>query len=257
MHYVYESVQSVINKPDQDVLARHGHVPSLAIIVPILNEIERLPLLLKELASTGSDKVIIVDGGSNDGTLEWLEKYFSDNTQENMQLIQAPSGRARQMNIGAKVVKQDVLLFLHADTVLPSCAKQDVVDTLSEGFLWGRFNVAFDEKSHLMSMIAFFINARSRLTGIATGDQAMFMSRELFLEVGGFDDIALMEDVAMSKKMSKLTKSCPLQSKVVTSARRWKKNGVIRTVIKMWWYRLAYFFGVSPDSLAQGYRNIR
>lgn len=256
MHCVYESVQSVINNSSTRIKAGLGSAPSLAIIVPILNEIDRLPLLLKELASINPEKTILVDGGSTDGTLEWLENYFSDQPS-NQIFIQSAAGRAQQMNAGAEVADQDVLLFLHADTVLPESAKQDIEKTVSTGFTWGRFNVAFDEECRVMSVIAFFINVRSRISSISTGDQAMFITREMFLSVNGFDDIALMEDVAMSKKLRKFSKPYALKSRVVTSARRWKQNGVVRTVIKMWWYRLAYFFGASPDSLAQGYRNVR
>ena len=117
--------------------------------------------------------------------------------------------------------------------------------------------MSFDEQTFLMSVIAFFINWRSRLTGVSTGDQAMFVTRTLFKRVDCFDDIALMEDVALSKKLRKQVKPSSLNSTVTTSARRWKKDGVARTVIKMWWYRLAYFLGVSPDCLANGYRNVR
>jgi len=162
------------------------------------------------------------------------------------------------MNAGAEKAKQDVLLFLHADTMLPNNAKLEIEKGISGKHLWGRFNVEFDETCLVMRVIAFFINQRSKLSQIATGDQAMFIKRDLFERVGGFDDIALMEDVAMSKKLYKLGNApYAAKIKVVTSARRWKQNGVIRTVIKMWWYRLAYFLGVSPDSLAQGYRNVR
>jgi len=251
-------VQSVINNSEKDTIERLGGVPSLAIIVPVLNEIERLPILLKELTQIDAEQIVIVDGGSTDGTIQWLENYFLSADSANKVFIQSPAGRSKQMNAGAEKVNQDVLLFLHADTVLPNDAKLEIEKGFSEKYVWGRFNVEFDEPGLAMNIIAFFINQRSKLSQIATGDQAIFIERNLFEKVGGFDDIALMEDVAMSKKLYKLG-DAPYSStrKVMTSARRWKQNGVFRTVLKMWWYRLAYFFGVSPDSLAQGYRNVR
>lgn len=252
-------MQSVINNSEKCTKARHGSIPSLAIIVPVLNEIDRLPLLLKELALIEAEQIVIVDGGSSDGSVQWLEKYFlSDSPSINGIFIQSSPGRAKQMNAGAEKARQDILLFLHADTILPHNVKPEVENGVSEKYSWGRFNVEFDESCLAMGIIAFFINLRSKLSQIATGDQAMFIKRDLFEKVGGFDDIALMEDVAMSKKLYKFG-NAPYASKlkVTTSARRWKQNGVLRTVVKMWWYRLAYFLGVSPDSLAQGYRNVR
>ena len=266
MLYVYVSVQNVINKLSNNHAAKLSSELSLAIIVPLLNEIERLPSLVKELDQADADKIIIVDGGSTDGSAEWLQKNWTQPLLDNTKvsdvhrlLINSSAGRAVQMNAGASHSEQDVLLFLHADTVLPQSAKSDVCATpLSQGSeYWGRFNVSFDEQTFSMSVIAFFINWRSRLTGVSTGDQAMFVTRTLFKRVGCFDDIALMEDVALSKKLRKQLKPSSLNSTVTTSARRWKKDGVARTVIKMWWYRLAYFLGVSPDCLANGYRNVR
>ena len=257
MHFAYESVQSVINNLAEHSKARLENIPSLAIVVPVLNEIERLPLLLKELVQVEAEHVIIVDGGSTDGSVQWLEKHFACEPPINTTLIQSPSGRAKQMNAGAEKAKQDILLFLHADTVLPVNAKLEINTSYAKEFLWGRFDVEFDEPCLAMRLIAFFINMRSKLSKIATGDQAMFIERELFEKVDGFDDIALMEDVAMSKKLYKRSSPYASTARVITSARRWKQNGVLRTVIKMWWYRLAYSLGVSPDSLAQGYRNVR
>lgn len=259
MHFVYESVRSVINNlKTTDNVRLEGDAPSLTIIVPVLNEVERLPFLLEELAQVQVDQTIIVDGGSTDGSLQWLDKHFISGETESHILIHSDAGRAKQMNAGARQATSDVLLFLHADTVLSKEIKQEVQKAIMKDHRWGRFNISFDDPSFMMNIIAFFMNVRSKLSQVATGDQAMFIDRSLFEEVSGFDDIALMEDVAMSKKLVKLAYA-PYSSshRVITSARRWKKNGVLRTVVKMWWYRLAYYLGVSPDFLAQGYRNIR
>jgi len=255
-------VQNVINKPVESHNTRLNAELSLAIIVPLLNEVQRLPSLIKELDQSKAEKIIIVDGGSTDGSVEYLLKHLntaSDKGQETLFLESTP-GRAVQMNLGAEHSEQDILLFLHADTVLPetvsadlSCVDGNQLDELS----WGRFNVAFDESCAVMGVIAFFINWRSRLSGVATGDQAIFVKNSLFKRVGGYDNIELMEDVALSKKLRKFSRPTALKSSVITSARRWKQNGILRTVVKMWWYRFAYFIGVSPASLVNGYRNVR
>ena len=204
------------------------------------------------------DKVVFVDGGSSDGSVEWINKHLTNQLGCDVEFIQSPSGRAKQMNAGAQRAEQDVVLFLHADTELPNETHQEVAQAVSQNYLWGRFNVTFDQPSVVMNVIAFFINYRSRLSKVATGDQAMFIDRDLFNQLGGFDDIALMEDVALSKKLIKLNKP-PYASKetVTTSARRWQQDGVVKTVCKMWWYRFAFFLGASPEFLAQGYRNVR
>lgn len=227
---------------------------SLAIIIPVLNEIEQLPALVAQLDLLKAEQIIIVDGGSKDGSVEWLKQNW---VSSNNHVISSSAGRAKQMNLGASYANQDMLLFLHADTQLPSNVKELVCQSSRQEPYWGRFDVAFDMPCIAMHVIASFMNWRSKITKVATGDQAIFMHRYLFDSVGGFDDIALMEDVAMSKKLRAVTKPYCVKTTVVTSARRWQKNGIIRTVLKMWCYRFAYFVGVSPERLAQGYRNIR
>jgi len=227
---------------------------SLAIIVPVLDEFEQLSKLVAQLNKHQAEQIIIVDGGSTDGSVEWLQQNW---VSTNQHLISCAAGRARQMNLGASYANQDVLLFLHADTQLPLEVKQIVCRTQFPEHHWGRFDVAFDTPSLAMNVIAFFMNWRSRITRVATGDQAMFMHHHMFDRVGGFDDIALMEDVAMSKKLKAIAKPVCSKKKVITSTRRWEKNGLIRTVVKMWCYRFAYFVGVSPTRLARGYRNVR
>jgi rSAM/selenodomain-associated transferase 2 len=164
-------------------------------------------------------------------------------------VLVAPRGRARQMNSGAAAASGTALLFLHADTRLPPQADHLIFNSLRKN-TWGRFDVRIDSSRDSLRVVAFAMNLRSRLTGIATGDQAIFVRREAF---SGFPDIALMEDIAFSKAMKRRSRPACLRERVTTSARRWEKNGVLRTVLLMWRLRLAYFLGASPDELARRY----
>lgn len=222
----------------------------ISIIVPILNEAEVLGAslaALKPLRRAGSE-VIVVDGGSTDGSTALAEK-FAD------RLISSPPGRARQMNAGAAVADGDILLFLHADTLLPPSADILVRSglTISERH-WGRFDVRLSGKSPLLRMVEKAMNRRSQLTGIATGDQAIFVRRALFETVGGFPDLALMEDVVLSARLKRHGPPICLKSRVETSSRRWEKGGIVRTILLMWGLRLAFALGVSPARLAKFYR---
>jgi rSAM/selenodomain-associated transferase 2 len=193
--------------------------------------------------------LVVVDGGSDDAT-PLLAAPFAD------QVLQGPRGRAAQMNAGARACASDVLLFLHADTVLPEKADQRLLAALDAGSHWGRFDVRLDSPRACLKVVAWFMNWRSRLTGIATGDQAMFMRRSVFDAACGFPDIALMEDIAMSARLRRHAPPACLKAQVTTSARRWEKHGVWRTVWLMWRLRAAYFFGADPAQLAvrYGYR---
>ena len=173
------------------------------------------------------------------------------------QVIAAPRGRAVQMNAGAAQARGDVLLFLHADTQLPDDAAGAIDRVLAHGARWGRFDVSIDGRSPLLTLVATMMNARSRLTGIATGDQAMFVSRSTFAHAGGFPTIPLMEDVALSKTLKRVAgaPAC-LRQRVVTSGRRWEQNGVIRTILLMWRLRLSYYLGVEPALLARHYGEV-
>ncbi|MCQ8131092.1 TIGR04283 family arsenosugar biosynthesis glycosyltransferase, partial [Methylomonas rivi] len=168
-------------------------------------------------------------------------------------VLHGPRGRAKQMNAGAFEADADILLFLHADTRLPADAVISIVDAVVQGYRWGRFDVRFDSSRPVFKLIAFMMNWRSRLTGIATGDQALFVTRRAFAAAGGFPDIALMEDIGLSARLKKLGWPCCLHAKVVTSARRWQRYGVLNTVLLMWRLRLAYFFGADPNRLAAQY----
>ena len=218
----------------------------LSIVIPMLNEAARIARALEALAPLRArgHEVIVADGGSEDGSRE-LALPLAD------RVLQAPRGRARQMNAGAAAASGDALLFLHADTRLPANADHLIFHSLTKN-PWGRFDVAIEGRSALLPVIAFFMNTRSRLTGIATGDQAIFVRREAFL---GFPEIALMEDVAFSKAMKRQSPPACLREKAATSGRRWDRHGVLRTIFLMWRLRLAYFLGAAPDELARRYAN--
>jgi len=218
----------------------------LSIIVPVLDEAARIRRALELLAPLRArgHEVIVVDGGSGDGSRE-LAAPLAD------RVIQAPRGRARQMNAGAAAASGDALLFLHADTCLPEGADALIFRSL-EKYAWGRFDVRIESPHPMLRMVGFAMNLRSRLTGIATGDQAMFVRRDAF---HGFPEIALMEDIAFSKAMKRQSPPACLRERAVTSGRRWEQHGVLRTILLMWRLRLAYFLGAAPDELARRYAN--
>jgi rSAM/selenodomain-associated transferase 2 len=221
----------------------------LSIIIPVLDEAEGIATALAAIApcrQSGAE-TIVVDGGSRDGTAE-AARPLAD------LVIAAPRGRATQMNAGAAMAHGDVLLFLHADTRLPPDADRLIGEGLERtGRAWGRFDIAIDGRSPMLPAVAFTMNLRSRLTGIATGDQAMFMTRDAFNRVGGFADIALMEDVDLSKRLKRISPPLCLRERVTTSGRRWEQHGVLRTVVLMWRLRLGYFLGAEPALLARRY----
>ena len=219
----------------------------LTIVVPVLNEAAIIAAALAALAplrARGAE-IIVADGGSRDGTAR-LAAPFAD------RVITVPRGRGAPMNAGAALGTGDALLFLHADTTLP-----DNADRLIEAALarraWGRFDLRIAGRHPLFAVIARMINWRSRLTGIATGDQAIFVSRKAFEAVGGFPDLPLMEDIAISRRLKRLCRPYCIAAPAVTSGRRWEHNGVIRTILLMWRLRLSYYLGVEPALLAELY----
>jgi rSAM/selenodomain-associated transferase 2 len=221
----------------------------LSIIIPVLNEAAAIADALAALAplrARGAE-VIVVDGGSGDGTAE-AARPLADH------LLSASRGRGSQMNAGAAAARGDVLLFLHADTRLPSDADYLIQAALEKlQCAWGRFDVTIAGQSPLLRVVAASMNLRSRLTGIATGDQAIFVRRDAFARVGGFPDIALMEDIVLSRRLKRMSRPACLAARVVTSGRRWEQQGVARTVLTMWRLRLAFFFGAEPARLARQY----
>jgi rSAM/selenodomain-associated transferase 2 len=221
---------------------------TLSIIVPVLDESASIEAALTALAPyrTRGCELIVVDGGSRDKTLA-LASPLADH------VLTAPRGRAAQMNAGASVAHGDIFLFLHADTKLPASADALIRDGLAQsGRIWGRFDVRFDQHG-IMPLIAVMMNLRSRLTGIATGDQAIFVTRAAFDEIGGFPAQPLMEDIAFSACIRHISRPAYIRARVTTSARRWRKQGVLRTVFLMWRLRLAYFLGADPARLARQY----
>jgi rSAM/selenodomain-associated transferase 2 len=226
-----------------------GVKPRLSIIVPVLNEedgIEAALLALSPMRARGCN-IIVADGGSNDGTVVRAAPHCDA-------VVNAPRGRATQMNAGAARASGDVLLFLHSDTRLPDGADDHIVSGLEQSKAeWGRFDVRILGRSPVLPLVAAMMNARSRLTGICTGDQAIFIRADAFHAAGGFPEIALMEDIAFSKNMKRRGRPLCLRERVATSGRRWESHGVIRTVLLMWRLRAAYFFGDDPAKLAARY----
>lgn len=223
----------------------------ISIVIPVLNEsacIERALVALAP-ARARSHEVIVVDGGSTDGTPELAHPHAD-------RVLAAPRGRASQMNAGAAAATGEVLLFLHADTTLPADAGRLIVERLADaGRAWGRFDVRIAGAHPMLGVVAWFMNRRSRLTGIATGDQAMFVTREAFLAVGGFPPLALMEDIALSAALKRVSPPACLEERAVTSGRRWESRGVFRTILLMWWLRFRFWLGASPERLARRYES--
>jgi len=225
----------------------------LSIIIPTLDEAEGIVATLESLGALRrrGHEVIVVDGGSTDGTAA-LAAGLGD------RVIAASAGRAAQMNAGARAAAGDVFLFLHADSRLPEEADRQVLQGLADGgFAWGRFDVRIAGSHPLLRVVEAMMNLRSRLTHICTGDQAIFVRREAFDAVGGYPGQELMEDIAISARLRRVSAPLCLRARCLTSARRWENQGVLRTVVLMWWLRLQYALGAAPGRLARGYRTRR
>ena len=225
----------------------------ISLIVPTLNEADSIVRALSPLQAwrAAGHEIIVVDGNSTDATRA-LAAPLADHC------IVAGPGRSVQLNAGAQIANGSLFLFLHADTSLPPNALATLT-ALNDGqtALWGRFDVSVAASGIAYRFIESMMNLRSRITGVATGDQALFVTRGLFGQVGGFPSIALMEDIALSKRLRREQSPLCLRSRVRTSARRWQRNGIVRTVILMWGLRLAYFCGVSPARLQVVYERKR
>jgi rSAM/selenodomain-associated transferase 2 len=219
----------------------------LTIVIPVLNEAAIVVAALQSLAplrARGAE-IIVADGGSHDGTARLAEPLAD-------RIITVRRGRGAAMNAGAALGGGDVLLFLHADTALPDGADL-LIDAALARRAWGRFDLRIAGRHPLFAVIARMINLRSWATGIATGDQAIFVSRKAFAAVGGFPDLPLMEDIALSRRLKRLCRPFCIATPAVTSGRRWQQNGVIRTILLMWRLRLSYYLGVEPALLAKLY----
>ncbi|MEF8794448.1 TIGR04283 family arsenosugar biosynthesis glycosyltransferase [Thiohalorhabdus sp.] len=226
--------------------------PELSIIVPALNEAATIQATLDPLQAwrRRGTEVVVVDGGSLDDTPALAEPLAD-------RVLAGPRGRARQMNTGAATARGEALLFLHADTRLPANGDGTLLSALAHGRRWGRFDVRLDGASRhtLLTLVGALMNARSRITGIATGDQALFMTRQAFDATGGFPDQPLMEDIAISATLKRMAgRPACLRAKALTASRRWEEGGILSTIALMWALRMGYFLGASSDRLARWYR---
>lgn len=221
---------------------------NVSIIIPVLNEEETIESTLQGLQvyREQGHKIIVVDGGSHDDTMARTHGLAD-------QILKSKCGRAFQMNTGSEHTDDDVLLFLHADTVLPDKGCLIISDTIESGMDWGRFDVRLSGKSWLFRIIEKMMNWRSCLTSIATGDQAIFVRRSLFWEVGGYPGIQLMEDIVLCRKLRHHSRPACIKECVTTSSRKWESNGILRTVFLMWRLRLMYSLGVPANKLAKQY----
>lgn len=224
-------------------------MPSIAIIVPVLNEIDNIEALIGRL-SRFEQRLVIVDGGSTDGT----DRFCS---QSGVHCLQSEPGRATQMNAGAGQADADVLWFVHADCIPPDDSVERIKQVIASGRQWGRFNVRLTSDSFIFRIIEKLMNGRSCLTQVATGDQGIFVARELFDEIGAYPDIPLMEDIAISKRLRRKSPCACITSRMKVSARRWQDKGVIRTILLMWWLRWRYFIGARPVDLHRSYYGSR
>jgi len=224
---------------------------NISVVLPVLNEEQSIRGTLQSLIRLTPYEIIVVDGGSRDRTLEICKEFAVD-------VMHAERGRARQMNVGARRASGEVLLFLHADTRLPQSALNDIAAALSDSrYLGGRFDVELEGAHWMLKIVGTLINYRSRATKIATGDQALFVRREVFDRMGGFPDIPLMEDIGFCRALKRIGGVACLRSRVITSARRWERDGVWRTIFKMWSLKVCYLAGVSPMRLKRFYADTR
>ena len=223
---------------------------SLSVVVPVWRESAGIESALKALAPLrrAGHEVIVADAGSDDGTAARARPLCD-------RVLDAEQGRAAQMNAGAAVARGNLLLFLHADTRLPTDVLTQLNDFMASRCVWGRFDVRLSGQRRLFRVIAWFMNRRSRLTGICTGDQALFVRRDVFEALGGFQPLPLMEDVEFSRRLCLVSRPYCVRSPVITDSRRWEKLGPWRTIFLMWRLRWRYWRGESPESLAQAYRS--
>ncbi|MGH7966199.1 MAG: TIGR04283 family arsenosugar biosynthesis glycosyltransferase, partial [Candidatus Binatia bacterium] len=223
----------------------------VSVIMPTLNEAAGIAQILARVRQAGECEILVVDGGSDDGT-PGIAGAYAD------RVLASPRGRAQQMNAGAQVATGEVLLFLHADTVpphgFPALLAQALADPQVVG---GRFDVRLDAAGWSFRMIETLMNGRSRLTRLSTGDQGIFVRRELFLALNGYPEVALMEDLELSRILKRTGKIACLRARVTTAARRWQRHGVTRTILLMWTLRLCHFFGVPPKFLKMWYADTR
>jgi rSAM/selenodomain-associated transferase 2 len=221
----------------------------ISVIVPALDEASCIEDTVRSAAE--ADEVLVVDGGSRDATRGLAEGVGA-------RVVTGERGRARQMNAGADAADGQVFVFVHADTRLPDGFADEIRQVLSDGRAgWGRFDIRFDAGGRFLRLIARLINARSRLTRVATGDQAIFAEARLFRELGGYREMPLFEDVDLCRRLKRSRPMAVPRSPAITSSRRWRTDGTLRVTFRMWALKLAYLAGVSPDRLAKHYRDVR
>lgn len=231
---------------------------SIAVIIPIFNEQDTLPSLLNALSPLGFEEIILVDGGSQDTTVEVANAFLQTAPHGHCRIIAGPKGRARQMNAGAAQATADLLLFLHADTQLPHNAKSLIEQAMKNSeHVGGRFDVRFPRDEGYAWMVSRMMNYRSRLSGICTGDQGIFVRRAVYESMGGFADIPLMEDIEFSQRLKRKGTVVALQETVTTSFRRWEQQGPLRTILQMWVLRFLYWMGWSAHRLHRYYHHVR
>ncbi len=223
----------------------------VSVVIPTLNEASGIAHTLERVRQAGECQLIVVDGGSDDGTPERARCHAD-------LVLSAPCGRARQMNVGAHAASGDILLFLHADTILPPGFSALLTQAFADPrVVGGRFDVRLDTPGWPFRMVETLMNLRSRLTRISTGDQAIFVRREVFLAVGGYPEVELMEDLELSKRLKRAGRIACVRERVTTSARRWQRHGVCKTIVLMWILRLGHFLGVPPERLKMFYTDTR
>lgn len=234
--------------------------PTVAIIVPVLNEADQVEASLEALCRCDMlDEIIVVDGGSDDATGDVVRRFIEQISQAKsiFRFSLAPRSRALQMNAGAWRAESDILLFLHVDARLPNSAINSVHRAIRHGASWGRFDMRLDDDAVIFRVIEWCMNIRSALTGIATGDQAIFVRRDVFVMLGGYAPIALMEDVEFCKRLKWVSPPARIRAQVRASTRRWQQQGIMRTVVLMWLLRLLYWSGFAPKMVARLYSDVR
>lgn len=232
--------------------------PSVSIIMPVLEEAGVLRERLDGLQSDDPwHEIIIVDGGSRDATAASARAWAAGTAGDDVHVLETAPGRARQMNAGAAQATGDALLFLHVDTRLPQGALELVRSALRTGAVWGRFDVRIDARERIFRVIERAMNLRSALSGLATGDQAIFVRADVFRMLGGYAPIALMEDIELCARLKWVGPPVRIRQPALTSDRRWRSRGVLRTILSMWTLRALYSLGVSPQRLARVYPHVR